>query len=346
MWRTFLHLLAIVLALPSGAALAADGGPYKIIKTARVGGEGGFDYVYADADQRRLYVPRSGQDSVARISVFDLDTLAPVGELLGFNARGATVDPKAHHGFASSKPVVMWDSKTLKVIKTIPVLGNPDGIMFDGFNERVYVFSHAVPNATVIDARDGAVLGTIDLGGAPEQAVSDGRGHVFVAIEDKDNIAVIDAKTMKATANYGLHGKGGTCAGLAFDAKNHILFAACRAPANMVMMNSDNGKILGVVPIGAGVDGAVFNPKTMEVFSSQGDGTLTVVKEAGHTKFTVEQSVQTMTSAKTLTLDRASGRVLLIGGEFGPSTPPTTSGGRAVRGPLLPGSFTILSIGK
>jgi DNA-binding beta-propeller fold protein YncE len=344
MWRGILCIG--VVALGAGLAQAASDGPYKVARIAKVGGGGGFDYVFADADQRRLYVPRSGKDPAPRIVVFDLDTLAPVGEIAGISAHGAAVDPKSHHGFGSSKPVVMWDSKTLKTLKTIDVEGNPDGIMFDAFNQRVYVFSHAAPHATVIDAKDGKVLGTIDLGGAPEQAASDGKGHIYVDIEDKDNVAVIDAKTMTVTAHYDLAGKGGTCAGLALDAKNHILFVACRAPANMVMMNADSGKIIATVPLGAGTDGAVFNPKTMEAFSSQGDGSLTVVKETGPNTFVVEQTVKTPTTAKTLTLDRKTGRVLLIAAEFGPSAPPATPGGRPVRGPMVQDSFQIVAVGK
>ncbi|MFI4988497.1 MAG: YncE family protein, partial [Alphaproteobacteria bacterium] len=159
-----------------------------MLKTVKVGGMGGFDYVYADVAGRRLYVPRTGQTPPPRITVFNLDTLESVGEIATANARGAAVDPKSHHGFGSSKPVIMWDTKTLQTIKTIDVQGKPDGILFDPFNERVYVFSHAAPNATVIDAKDGSVVGTIDLGGAPEQAVTDGKGHVYVDLEDKDQI--------------------------------------------------------------------------------------------------------------------------------------------------------------
>ena len=155
--------------------------------------------VYADSVGRRLYVPRTGADA-ARVDVFNLDTLAPVGTISNTNARGVAVDPKTHHGFASSKPVAMFDSSTLALLKTIDVSGNPDGILFDPFNSHVYILSHAAPNATVIDSKDGSVLGTIDLGGAPEQAVSDEAGHLYIDIEDKANIAVVDTKTMAVTA--------------------------------------------------------------------------------------------------------------------------------------------------
>ena len=141
------------------AALAQSPGPYKVLKTVKVGGAGGFDYVYADVDGRRLYIPRPGATG-ARITVFNLDSLDPVGEIPNANARGVAVDPKSHHGFGSSKPVVMWDTKTLATIKTIDVEGGPDGIMFDPFNDRVWVFSHRAPNATVINAKDGSVVGT------------------------------------------------------------------------------------------------------------------------------------------------------------------------------------------
>ncbi len=322
-------------------------GPYKILKTAKVGGEGGFDYVYADSAGRKLYIPRTGPSP--RITVFDLDTLAPVGEIADTNARGAAVDSKSNHGFATSKPVAMWDNKTLAKLKTIEIQGNPDGILSDPFNGRVYVFSHSAPNATVIDAKDGSVLGTLDLGGAPEQAVTDGKGHVYVDIEDKGNIAVVDAKTLTVTAHYDLASKGGTCAGLAMDAKNHLLFAACRNPQTMVVLNADTGKIMDTLPIGSGVDGAVFNPATMEVFSSQGDGTLTVIKENSPSSFAVEQTVQTLPRAKTLTLDAKTNHVLLITAEYGPPTTPATDAsktGRGGRAPMLPDSFSILVVGK
>ena len=334
--------IGLIFSAGLALAMAQTGAPYKILKTVKAGGEGGFDYVTADAAGRRLYVARSGP--AKRISVFDLDTLKPVGEIPDIAAHGAAIDPRSHHGFASSKPILMWDTRTLKSIKTIDVQGNPDGLLFDPFNERVYVLSHAAPNATVIDAKDGSVLGTIDLGGAPEQGATDGKGHLYIDIEDKDNVAVVDAKTMQVTAHYDLGGNK-TPAGLAFDAKHQILFVECRNPAVSVIMNARDGKIITTLPIGTGVDGAGFNPKTMEAFSSQGDGTLTVIKESSPAKFAVEQNVKTMSSAKTMTIDTKTNRVLLIGAEFGAAAP-TAPGERPRRGPLVSGSFTILEVGK
>ena len=188
-------------------------------------------------------------------------------------------------------------------------------------------------------------LGTIDLGGAPEQAASDGKGKIYVDIEDKDNIAVVDAKTLTVTAHYDLAGKGGTCAGLAMDVKNQILFATCRNPQTMVILNAKDGKILTTLPIGQGTDGAAFNPSTMEAFSSQGDGTLTIVKEKSPTSFVVEQNLQTMRTAKTLTLDRKTNHILLIAAEYGPPSAPAKQGGRAGRGQMVADSFSIIVVG-
>ena len=329
----------------------AQSGPYSVKQVAKVGGEGGFDYVYADVANRRLYVPRSGTDPAPRIAVFNLDTLAPVGEIGPFSGHGAVVDPKSGHGFATSKPVVEWDAKTLKPIKTIDVQGGPDGILFDPFNARVYILSHGAPNMTVIDAASGTVVGTIDLGAAPEQAQSDGAGHIYVDLEDKGQVAVVDAKTMAVTARYDLGAADLTPAGLALDAKNHILFAACRNPASMVILNALTGKILATLPIGVGVDGAGFNPATNEAFTSQGDGTLTIVKENSPTSFSVEQTVKTQVSAKTMTIDYKTGRVIMIAADYGPPPPadpaaPPLPAGRTRRGPMLPGSFALIAVGK
>jgi hypothetical protein len=241
----------------------------------------------------------------------------------------------------------MFDTKTLATIKTIDAQGNPDAILFDPFTEHVFVLSHRAPNATVLNAADGSIVGTIDLGGAPEEAVSDGAGHVYIDIEDADKIAVVDASTLKVTAHYDLAGKGGGPAGLALDAKNHLLFAFCRNPATCVVLNAQDGKIIATLPIGHGVDAAEFNPNTMEAFSSQGDGTLTVIKEASPTSISVEQTVQTKAGARTSTLDAKTGQIFLVTAEFAaPSTQPISSSGPPPRPQALPDTFTILVVGK
>ena len=218
--RLFAVAIALFTLSSSASWAQTPAGPYKLEKTVKVGGAGGFDYVNADVAGRRVYFARTGQ--MPHIGVYNLDTFAPVGDVTTTNAHGAVVDPKSGNAFASSKPLTMFDSKTLKVIKTIEVQGNPDGMYYDPWDRRVYVLSHAAPHITVINAKDGSIIGTLDIGGMPEQAVSDGKGHLYVDVEDKENIAVIDTKKLMVTAHYDLKGKGGTCAGLAMDVKNRI----------------------------------------------------------------------------------------------------------------------------
>ena len=361
---------AIVLVAPTvHAQQAGTDGPYRVLTTAKVGGEGGTDYIYADVAGRRLYIPRGGARAVpatdttpakpaipGRITVFNLETLAPVGEIPGTGGNGVAVDPKSGHGFSSSKPVSMFDTKTLQLIKTIDVgAAQPDGILFDSFNDRVYVFSHPTKDATVIDSKDGTVLGTIDLGGVPEQGVADGKGTLYVVMQDAaGSVTAVDVKTMKATAHYPFGDKGG-CNGLALDAKNHVLFAACARSGNppatppqpmMVILSSDDGKILANLPLAGGSDGAVFNPATMEVFSSHSNCTMTIVKEKSPTSFDVAQNLQTMLGARTLTLDSKTNHLFVMSVERGPAPPPPPGGGRGGQGLAVPGSFSILVIGR
>ncbi|MGO8675034.1 MAG: hypothetical protein ACLQVX_04090 [Limisphaerales bacterium] len=338
-------LNAAVSAVFSQTALTSN--PYRVLKTTQTMGTGGIDYVHADNENRRLYVPRGDQ-----VLVFDLDSLKPAGVISNARARGVAVDPRARHGFCTSSPVVMWDAKTLETIKTIEVQGRPDGIVFEPMTERIYVFSHSQPNATVIEGKDGSVVGTIDLGGAPEQAASDGQGRLYVAIEDKDNIAVVDVKALKVTTHYDLAGKGGGPAGLGLDVKNHILFAMCRDPQTCVVLGADDGKLLATLPIGRGTDGGGFNPGTMEAFSSQGDGTLSIIKETSPTSFEVAQTVQTKPRAKTCTLDTKNNQIVLITTEPAPAsasakTPAVSGeqpGGRQRGGG--PGMLDILVVGR
>ncbi len=342
------------LAVP---AHAQDSGPYKVQRIQIVGNDGGFDYVTADSDARTLFVARSGP--AGQLYVYNLDSLSLIASIPNISAHGATVDTATGHGFATSKPITMFDAKTFAVIKKIDVEGNPDGYLNDAVNHRFYVLSHSAPNISVLDDKDGSILGTIDIGGAPEQAAEDGKGKIYVDIEDKSAIAVIDANTMKMVGKYDLSSKGGGCAGLALDAKNNILFAACREKNNMIILSATDGHIITDLPIGVGCDGATFNPETMEVFSSQGDGTLTVIKENSPTSFAVEQTVATPARAKTLTLDSKTGNIYSITAEFGPVPPqpppaaegPAPAGGpprfmRGPRAPMIPHSFQILVIGK
>jgi DNA-binding beta-propeller fold protein YncE len=333
---------ALLLVLMSHPALAAD--PYRILRSVKVGGEGGFDYVTADSAGRKLYIARSGKNN-PRLLAFDLDTLKQAGEIDGISAHGAVVDPASHHGFASSKPITMFDATTTATIKPITVDGNPDGLTFDA--HRIYVLSHSAPGITAINAADGSVVGTVDLGAAPEQTVGDGKGHLYVDLEDKDAVGVVDTQTLTVTARYPL-GDRHTPAGLAMDPRSRVLFVACRNPASLVMLNADTGAILDTIPISPGNDGVVFNPATREAFASQGDGTLAVVKENSPTSFTLEQTLPTQSGGKTLTLDSKTGHIFIIAAEYGPvpADAPPLSNGRIARGPMLPDSFTILEVGR
>ena len=285
--RQLFLVIAVAGATFAPMGVAQQTGPYKVLKAAKVGGEGGWDYIYADAAGRRLFIPRGAVREAAatdttpavtavpaRLTVFNLDTLEPAGQITGVGGNGAAVDPKSGHGFTSDHPKVsMFDTKTMTLIKSIDVgTAVPDGIYFDSFNQRVYVFSHPTKDATVIDATDGTVLGTIDLGGVPEQGVADGKGMLYVVMQDAiGSVTAVDVKTMKAVAHYSFVDKGG-CNGLALDAKNQVLFAACGRSGNppvqpaqpmMVIMSATDGKILTSLPLAGSSDGAVFNPATM-----------------------------------------------------------------------------------
>ena len=360
--KSILVVFFVLLSSLAGITRAQQSGPYKVLKIQLVGGDGGFDYVTADPDGRSLFVARSGPNG--HIGVFNLDTLAQVADIPGTSAHGGAVDTVTGHGFATSKPVTMFDAKTFAIIKKIDVEGNPDGYLNDARNHRFYVLSHSAPNLTVLDDKDGSILGTIDIGGAPEEAATDGHGRIYVDIEDKAAIAVIDADAMKMVGKYDLSSRGSGCAGLALDAKNGILFAACRDKNNMVILSAANGHIITDLPIGVGCDGVTFNPETMEAFSSQGDGTLTVIKENSPADFALEQTVATPARAKTITLDTKTGNLYLITAEYGPTPaappqPPQAappSGGppaggppafmRGPRPPMIPGSFQILVVGR
>jgi DNA-binding beta-propeller fold protein YncE len=367
--RRLFPMVAIGMAILASIVAAPQADPYKVLKMAKVGGEGGWDYIYADSASRRLYIPRRGSPAVeatdtrpaadavpTRLSVYNLDTLELAGEIAGVGGNGAAVDAKAGHGFTSSKPISMFDTKTLKLIKTIDAgAAQPDGIYFDAFNERVYVFSHPTKDATVIDARDGTVLGTIDLGGTPEQGVADGKGMLYVVMQDvPGSVTAVDVKTMKAVGHYSLGDKG-RCNGLAIDAKNQVLFAACANSGNppaqpavpmMVILRGVDGKIVTSLPLAGGSDGAVFNPATMEAFSTHGNGTLTVVKEKSPTSFEVEQNLQTMNGARTITLDTKTNHILTMSQERGPAPAPPPGAGRGGQGRAVPGSFTIVTVGQ
>jgi hypothetical protein len=363
-------LLTAGIAVLGPIALAQSPGPYKVLKTARVGGEGGTDYIYADPVGRRLYITRGATQAreatdttpavpafEKRLTIFNLDTLEPVGTIPGVGGNGAAVCPNTGHGFTSDHPQPsMFDVKTMKLIKTIevPERFSADGIYCDTSSDRVYIGSHPTKSLLVVDAKDGAVLGHIDLGGTPEQTIGDGKGTIYQVLQERPGaVAVVDTKTMKVTKTYQFGDNGG-CNGLALDAKNQILFAACSVmgpagtpvdPANpsqrFVILSAKDGKILERLPLAGSSDGATFNPQTMEAFSAQGNGTMTIVKEKSPTSFEVEQDLKTWpgNGARTIAFDSKTGHLFAMASETLPPPP----GGRG--GAAVPGTFTIIMVG-
>ena len=343
------------IGLLAGNVLAQTDTPYKVLDTTQLMGSGGVDYVYADNDARRVYVPRGGNTFV-----FDLDSHKYIGAITNVGGHGVAIDTATHHGFSSAGKVAMFDTQTMEKIKDIDVQGRPDGILLEPFSDKVLIFSHVAPSITVIDPKDGTVTGTIDVGGAMEQAQSDGQGKLYMDVEDEKKIAVVDMKTMKLVTKYDLGESAGEPGGLGFDVKNHILFAMCANPNVCVVVNPNDGKVLATLPIGNGTDGGGFNPATMEAFSSQRDGTLTIINESSPTSFAVEQTVQTKAGCKTCSLDNKNNRIVLICTERAPqaaaaptanapvsaTNAPAGGGRRGGRGGGGPGNLDVLWVGR
>jgi DNA-binding beta-propeller fold protein YncE len=350
----FSRILSVAgIGLLAGHVLAQTGTPYKVLDTTQLMGNGGIDYVYADNDARRVYVPRGGSTFV-----FDLDSHIYIGSITNIGGHGVAIDTRTHHGFSSSSPVGMFDTGTMQKIKSIEVQGRPDGILLEPLTDRVYIFSHQAPSITVIDPKDGSVVGTVEVGGAMEQAQSDGQGKLYVDVEEEKKIAVVDVKTLKVITKYDLGADAGEPGGLGLDVKNHILFAMCADPNVCVVVNADTGKVLATLPLGNGTDGGGFNPVTMEAWSSQRDGTLTIIKENSPTSFAVEQTVQTKAGCKTSSLDTKNNRIVLICTERLPQAAPATNapapapatnapaGQRRGGGRGGPGNLDVLWVGR
>ncbi len=346
--KQLLSILSVAgIGLLAGNVLAQTDTPYKVLDTAQLMGSGGTDYVYADNDGRRVYVPRG-----ANTYVFDLDSHKYIGAITNIGGHGVAIDTASHHGISSSSPLGLFDTETMQKIKGIEVSGRPDGILREPFTGKILILSHSAPSITLIDPKDGTVAGTIDVGGAMEQAQSDGQGKLYVDVEDENKVAVVDMKTLKVITKYDLGDKGEGPGGLGLDVKNHILFAMCHS-RNCVVLNADDGKILATLPIGNGTDGGGFNPNTMEAFSSQGDGTLTLIKESSPTSFAVEQTVETKPGCRTSSLDTKNNRIIVICTERAPQpaaaaadAPAPAGGGRRGGGRGGPGNLDVLWVGR
>ena len=309
---TFAAAVTVYLSFVA-SAWATDPQPYRMLQKYEVGGEGRWDYLVADAEARRLYVTRQ-----THVMVLDADSGKVVGDIPDTQGvHGVALAPELGRGFTSNgraNTATIFDLKTLKALETVKTGENPDAILFDPFTKRVFTFNGRSHDATAFDAQTAKVLGTIPLEGKPEFAVSDGGGQVFVNIEDKSEVVRIDPQALQVTARWPL-APGEEPSGLAFDAKNRRLFAAC-GNEKMVVLDADSGKIVTTVPIGKGVDAAAFDPQTSEAFSSNGEGTLTVIHEDDPAHFAVVQTVTTQRGARTMALDSKTHNVFLATARF------------------------------
>ena len=315
---------------------------FKVVKKVTLGGEGGWDYLTVDSAARRLYISRG-----THVMVVDADSGQTVGDLPDTaGVHGIAIVPELNKGFTSNgrdNSVTVFDLKTLKTGKKIPVGKNPDAIIYDSASKRVFAFNGRSNDATAIDAAAEIVAGTIPLDGKPEFAVSDGKGHIFVNIEDKSEITELDSNKLKVLSNWPL-APGEEPSGLAFDAKRRRLFSVC-SNKTMVVVNADTGKVVATVPIGSGVDAAGFDADRNLIFSSNGEGTLTVVKEDSPEKFAVVETVATQKGARTMTFDPKTHQVYLVTAEFG-ETPAATTENPRPRPSLKPGTFTLLILSR
>jgi len=325
-----LLVATILLSLPAFAQQQ-----YKLVNTVKLGGEGGWDYLIYEEGANRLFITRG-----THVMVVDTGSLKQVGDIPDLSGiHGVALVPEMSKGFVSNggdNSVTAFDLKTLKVTAKIKVGDRPDAILYDPFSKHVLTFNATSKDSTVVDAASGKVVATIPLGGKPEFPASDGKGKVFVNIEDKGEIAVIDVKSNTVTASWPLKGCEEPSA-LAFDIEHNRLFSGC---GNKVMAVTDavSGKVVTLVPIGSGVDAGRFNPKTREVFMSCGDGTLPVIHEDSPDKYSVKQIVTTARGARTMALDADNSAVYLITAQFGEKGPNDR------RPPIIPGTFQLLVV--
>lgn len=322
---------------------SAQGTSYHVIKTYKIGGEGGWDYLNIDANSRHLFISRG-----THVIVLDADSGQQVGDILDTpGVHGIALAPELGRGFTSNGregTVTIFDLHTLKPIQKINNVGkNPDAILFDPSTKRVFTFNGGSGDATAIDAATGMIVGKIPLEGRPEFGVSTGQGELFVNIEDKSEIAALDPQNLKVKSRWTL----APCqepSGLAIDVKNRRLFSGC-GNQMMAVSNADTGKVITTVPIGEHVDANGFDPDSGLAFASCGDGSLTVAREDSPDKVQVVQKVATQPGARTMILDPKTHQIYLVTAKFGP--PPAPTAAQPHPWPtILPDTFVVLVAGK
>jgi YVTN family beta-propeller protein len=343
--RTIFSAMCVVsLAAAGGCAHMNQAGPaqamgYEVVAKYPVGGAGGWDFISVGEKGHRLYVSRGDH-----VQVVDAISGKVVGDLTGTaGVHGVAVAEDLGLGFTSngrSDSVTVFDLDTFAVVETVKVTGgNPDAILYDPLSKQVFTFNGRSANVTAIDATTRRVIGTVAVSGKPEVAVADGRGHVFVNIEDKNSIAVIDVATLTVSKYWRL----GSCdgpTGLAIDRRRNLLFSVCHNK-KMIVVDGKSGDVIEELPIGAEVDGAAFDPGLNLAFSSNGDGTMTVVESGEAGRFAVVETVGTQKSARTVALDSTTHRIYLPAASFTPPPPPTPEQPKP-RASMVPGSFVIL----
>jgi DNA-binding beta-propeller fold protein YncE len=326
-------LFALTLAIAGGGDGDQSTPGYHVIKKIPLGGEGGWDYLTLDGQSRRLYIARAD-----RVVVMDVDTGAKIGEVANTpGVHGVALVRKRNRGFSSNggeASVTVFDLKTLGEVARIKVGNRPDAIIYDPASGRVFTFNAGSRDATAIDAAMEKVVGTIPLDGKPEFAVADGKGHIYVNLEDKSEVLELDARELSVLHRWPLE-PGKEPAGLAMDRTGRRLFSTCHNE-KMVILDADSGHVLATAPIGKGTDACVFDRDTRLAFSSNGDGTLTVVHEVGTGKFEVAETVQTQAGARTMALDPKTHNIFLATAKAKPGQ----------RRSYEPGSFVILVVGK
>jgi DNA-binding beta-propeller fold protein YncE len=310
---------------------------YKVVNHVKLGGDGGWDYFYFDKDGQRLFITRG-----SHVMVVDANTLKVSGDIPDLSGiHGVALAPELGRGFISNggdNSVAIFDLKTLKKLDSVKVGERPDAILYDPFTKHVFTFNARSKDSTVVDAASGKVVGTVPLGGKPEFAVSDGKGTVYANIEDKSEIVAIDATKLSVLNRWSLSPCQEPSA-LAFDVTHHRLFAGCDNKM-MAVVDSDTGKVVTTVPIGAGVDAGRFNSNTQEVFMScGGDGVLTIIHEDSPDKYTVTQNLATAKGARTMAMDYASNTAYLVTAQR-EATPPAPG----QRPAMVPGSFELIVV--
>ncbi len=313
---------------------------YHSVKTIPIPGAGGWDYVAADSDGRRLYVSHATE-----VDVLDLDSNAILGKIPSTNGvHGIAIAADLGRGFISDgrdNQVTIFDLKTMATIGTAKAGTNPDGIVYDPFSKRVFAFNGRSKDATAIDAETGKVAGTIALGGKPEFPVTDGNGNVYANIEDTSELVRIDPKTLEVKNRWALSPACDSPSGLAIDTASRRLFPVCENKV-MTVVNADSGRIITTVPTGAGTDAAGFDPETKLAFASNGrDATLTVIHEDSPDHYSVVENAKTERGARTMAIDLHTHKIYLPDAEFGPTPAPTADAPRP-RPQMVPGTFKLI----